>query len=86
MFKVCVAVSTTECGSFTCTLLTGVQSVACREGNTVCSKIGAGLILGELLGLEMKPDWLPAQPQVHLGLNTVVEASIVPHIYGIQIE
>jgi len=63
-----------------------VQSPACKEGNLVCSKIGALLVLESILGLEIDPSSIPYQGDGTQPLDTIVEASSVCAIDGIQVE
>ncbi|KAG6909832.1 hypothetical protein DXG01_015105 [Tephrocybe rancida] len=62
-----------------------VQSPACKEGNLVCSKLGAHLVLKCLLGLEIDPDNVPMQG-IMQDLVTVVEAQPVRAVDGVRVE
>ncbi|KAG6833473.1 hypothetical protein H0H87_006045 [Tephrocybe sp. NHM501043] len=64
----------------------GVQSSACKEGNLVCSKLGAHLVLKCLLGLEIDPDNIPLQGEGLQDLETVVEAETVRAIESVRVE
>jgi len=64
--------------------LSGVQSPSCREGNEVSSKIGALIILKGILGLAMDADGIA--PQQDVGHGTIVVASSVRAVEGIQVE
>jgi len=69
-----------EAGCVTC-----VHSLACREGNLVCSKIGALLVLQNILGLGIDPTSVPFQSG-SLESDTIVEASTVRAVEGVQVE
>jgi DEAD/DEAH box helicase domain-containing protein len=56
---------------------TGVQNAACKEGNLVCSKIGAHIILRGLLGMEVDADAIPMQCDAFGASETVVEADSI---------
>ncbi|KAG5645882.1 hypothetical protein DXG03_005029 [Asterophora parasitica] len=79
--KACKAIETCDCveGCAAC-----VQSPACREGNLVCSKIGALLVIKCILGLEINEDSVPFQDVV--AHDTVVEAESVRIIDDVQVE
>lgn len=65
----------------------GVQSPSCKEGNEVCSKLGAYIILRTILALDIDADSIPEQvEEFPVNWETVVEASNVRAIIGIQIE
>jgi DEAD/DEAH box helicase domain-containing protein len=66
--------------------LPGVQSAACKEGNEVSSKIGAYVILRAILGLEIDADSIPVQTEGLHVFNTVVEASSVRTLQGVDVE
>jgi DEAD/DEAH box helicase domain-containing protein len=66
--------------------LLGVQSPACKEGNLVCSKIGALLVLQSILGFEIDSTSIPFLGDGTLPLDTIVEASPVRAIDRIQVE
>lgn len=70
-----------EQGCATC-----VQSPACKEGNLVCSKIGAFLVLQTVLGFEIDSTSIPFQGDGAQSLDTIVAASPVHAIDGIQEE
>lgn len=63
----------------------GVQSAFCKEGNKVCSKLGAELILKQILGLDINQDGIPYRmdPLPH---NTIVEAFPVSVADGVNVE
>lgn len=63
----------------------GVQSPACKEGNLVCSKIGALLILKSVLGFEIDSTSISVQGDSSQA-NTIVEAAPVPTVDEIQVE
>ncbi|KIK06641.1 hypothetical protein K443DRAFT_129904 [Laccaria amethystina LaAM-08-1] len=62
-----------------------VRSIFCKEGNKVCSKLGAELILKQILGLDINQDGIPYRmdPLPH---NTIVEAFPVSVADGVNIE
>ena len=65
----------------------GVQSMSCREGNQVASKIGARIVLRTVLGLEIDADAIQLQWEEGYDNETVVEAGKVQLIdQGIVIE
>jgi DEAD/DEAH box helicase domain-containing protein len=61
-----------------------VQSPACREGNLVCSKIGALLVFQTILGVEIVSTSIPVQGDI--AEPTIVEAFPVRAIDRIQVE
>ncbi|KAG6854962.1 hypothetical protein C0991_009785 [Blastosporella zonata] len=81
--KACGAIEACDCdgGCTEC-----VQSPACKEGNLVCSKLGAYIVLKCLLGLDVDPDSIPAQGDDVQDLETIVEAETVRAVGGIQVE
>ena len=64
--------------------LIGVQSPACKEGNVVCPKIGALLVLQTILGLKIDLSSIPLQSG-WAEWETIVEASPVRAV-GVQVE
>ncbi len=65
----------------------GVQSPSCKEGNKVCSKSGALVILKALLGYEVDPDSIPDEHDTFEGgTDTIVSASHVRKLGDIEIE
>lgn len=63
-----------------------MQSPSCKEGNEVSSKLGAQVILRGILGLEIEPENIVLQFEGHRGFDTVIEASTVRAIDGVQVE
>lgn len=64
-----------------------VQSPSCKEGNKVCSKSGALVILKALLGHEVDPDSIPDEHDTFEGgTDTIVSASHVRKLGDIEIE
>ncbi|KAK0240550.1 P-loop containing nucleoside triphosphate hydrolase protein [Armillaria nabsnona] len=64
-----------------------VQSPSCKEGNKVCSKSGALVILKALLGYEVDPDSIPDEHDTFEGgTDTIVSASHVRKLGDIEIE
>ena len=75
--------------SYTCadaSDMSGVRSAACKEGNEVCSKIGAHIILRAILSLEIHPDSVPVQSGGRAAFNTIVAASGVRIAEGVTVE
>ncbi|KAG7452862.1 uncharacterized protein BT62DRAFT_31906 [Guyanagaster necrorhizus] len=65
----------------------GVQSPSCTEGNKVCSKSGALVILKALLGYEVDPASIPDEHDTFEGgTDTIVSASHVRKLGDIKIE
>lgn len=62
----------------------GVQSPACKEGNKVCSKIGALVVMQDILGLDVDAEAIPFQGDG--AWNTIVEAPSVRNAEGIEVE
>lgn len=62
-----------------------VQSTFCKEGNKVCSKLGAEIILKQILGLDINKEGIPyrTDPLPH---NTIVEAFPVSVADGVNVE
>jgi DEAD/DEAH box helicase domain-containing protein len=65
-------------------VLLGVQSSACKEGNLVCSKIGAFLVFQTILGFEIDLTSIPVHGDI--SADTIVEASPVRAIDRIKVE
>ncbi|KAK0448318.1 P-loop containing nucleoside triphosphate hydrolase protein [Desarmillaria tabescens] len=64
-----------------------VQSPSCTEGNKVCSKSGALVILKALLGYEVDPASIPDEHDTFEGgTDTIVSASHVRKLGDIEIE
>ncbi|SJL04493.1 related to helicases [Armillaria ostoyae] len=64
-----------------------VQSPSCKEGNKVCSKSGALVILKALLGYEVDPASIPDEHDTFEGgTDTIVSASHVRKLGDIEIE
>jgi len=61
-----------------------VQSPSCKEGNKVSSKIGALIVLRGILGIAIDADSIV--PQYDVGFETIVVASSVRAVEGIQVE
>jgi hypothetical protein len=57
-------------------IATGVQHPSYKESNTVCSKLGAQVILRGILGLQIDEDAIPVQDEF-CAFDTVVEAPSV---------
>lgn len=76
--------SFTDCSGLieTCT---GVQSPSCKEGNRICSKMGALVLLKTCLGLAINPDEIPEELEYE-GPETIVRASTVRALGDVQIE
>ncbi|KAJ8595607.1 DEAD H helicase [Rhizopogon salebrosus TDB-379] len=63
-----------------------IHGTTCSEGNTVSSKIGALLILKVLLNLDVDINDVAQQPAGGRGLDTIVEATYVRPVDGVQVE
>ncbi|KAF9036912.1 P-loop containing nucleoside triphosphate hydrolase protein [Hymenopellis radicata] len=79
------AVSTCDCksseGCRRC-----VQSPSCKEGNKICSKMGALVLLKTCLGLTINPDEIPEEIEEYEGPETIVRASTVRALGDVQVE
>ncbi|KAI6036863.1 DEAD H helicase [Pisolithus microcarpus] len=62
------------------------NSQACREHNTISSKIGALVVLRGLLNLEIDVDSIPTQVNEFDVADTIVEADFVRPISGVEVE
>lgn len=63
-----------------------ILSPACREHNTISSKIGALVVLRGLLNLEIDVDSIPTQVNEFDVADTIVEADFVRPISGVEVE
>ncbi|KAI6129159.1 P-loop containing nucleoside triphosphate hydrolase protein [Pisolithus thermaeus] len=63
-----------------------ILSPACREHNTISSKIGALVVLRGLLNLEIDVDGIPTQINEFDAADTIVEADFVRPIDGVEVE
>ncbi|KAG8745683.1 hypothetical protein FRC10_007380 [Ceratobasidium sp. 414] len=62
-----------------------IRGMKCAEGNIVCSKIGASLILKSLLDIEIDPDTVPNFGASDIP-DTIVEAESVRMASGVKVE
>jgi len=63
-----------------------VHSGLCKEDNNVSSKFGAHLILRSMLGFDIDPDGIPQQYERIGAFQTVVEATYVRPVDGMEVE
>ncbi|KAG9101110.1 hypothetical protein FRC06_003338 [Ceratobasidium sp. 370] len=62
-----------------------VRGMKCAEGNIVCSKVGASLILKSLLDIEIDPDTVPNFGASDVP-DTIIEAESVRTASGVKVE
>ena len=82
----CVSVPNRECVTLTC-LLPGIISSSCKEFNKVRSKVGALIILRDILGKPIDindlPDFVRNDTDAH---QSIVEAPSVGRVQGVKVE
>ncbi|KIY43668.1 P-loop containing nucleoside triphosphate hydrolase protein [Fistulina hepatica ATCC 64428] len=63
-----------------------VQNAGCTEHNAVCSKIGALVIIKNLLGRPQHPESIPYETKEKRGSDTIVSAQHVRAVEGVVVE
>jgi hypothetical protein len=67
--------------------ITGIDSLFCKEGNEVSSKVGAQIILRGILGMPINLNGIPATRSMYdPEMDTIAEAFRVPSAENITIE
>jgi DEAD/DEAH box helicase domain-containing protein len=66
-------------------MLAGIRATRCTEGNDLCAKVGALLILKSLLDIDTDPDTVPNLGVSNLP-NTIIEAESVRRANDVQVE
>lgn len=62
----------------------GIYSPSCFQDNEVSSKIGSLIVLQSILGITVDADSIQRRDMI--GFETIVAASSVPAVEGIQVE